>query len=1104
MFVGIGQASAAIYYIDPTAGNDANDGLSVGGAKSTISAAATIASAGSTITLLPGTHAIASKITLTKQLIFQGSGDVSTIIVTPPIADDAIGLNAGSSGTEFHAFTFTGGAEVSKSFINVAGANLTGIVLSDITFMDCSHRPIAIANSAAVTVNRTTTIRCKQEWVLTLSNFTANNSVWLDDGNSVSGSPMIKIVAGTATFNNCLFLGGYDNVADAMIVGYTATTVMNNSIIVGTNFVYDETGVWPPLKITTGTITLNNCVMNGNAYKPNDTIAISGVTQNNTLNNVNPKLNSILANDAIFTFEANDSAWVYGTPPLSALVDILEPLGAHITWFPDDNDTFSTEAKDVIRAFHTAGHDLGVGGFSSSMIDKNNPFYVTYVGVGTNPRVTITVNSADDATLVARTDQQVDVSLDISKHSVNHWIGGPVGLPVDSIMDVINDHPDWTVAVNWGQDHDDTYAYTLASGTYSVSGNTDILFDMDRLWNEEITLSKSSIEDIIGNGFTATSYFAAVNGESSDAAVAARIKAEGFTVALTNRGNPVQLSSIANIYDIGNKYTSFTAKNLRGTGYSDLTDAQKESRIRAAARSWSVTARMFGLWLTHGSASPDLSTDVLTPTEIGWLIDELVKNDVRVLDFKEARDYIAATSIVNDDGFTRVLSTVSNLTLDFTSPAIDSGTSVGLSTDYAGNSIYGNPDIGAYEYQPPYTFALNDIPTTGSTRLYSDGKYRMTTASSTAALATFSVAPVGGFYTASTSQYMDLTITTWDTTGDKNKQWTATSAEGAFQTHATSTVYTIGDLIPNSSYQFKLDNTASTTAVTNNTQCTNGVCIADANGSVTFTYTGGYSTHTFALTRITSGSAQKGTITVTTLVINDNGGTKTTADFPLFVNSTPVTSGIATSFLAPANAYTITATADSNYTQTFSGDCDSDGRISLSPGDFKTCTVTMNDSAPVSASSGSSSASTASAPATSTPTSSPQTTTSSGLTSTQISSILSILSSFGADADTIAKVQAALFGQSTSALTPSTDSGQTGFARNLKLSSTGPDVQALQQFLNAHGFTVSTQGPGSTGNETNLFGLLTQSALIKFQKANGIVPAAGYFGPITRGKISES
>lgn len=40
-----------------------------------------------------------------------------------------------------------------------------------------------------------------------------------------------------------------------------------------------------------------------------------------------------------------------------------------------------------------------------------------------------------------------------------------------------------------------------------------------------------------------------------------------------------------------------------------------------------------------------------------------------------------------------------NYMLSSASPAINAGTDVGLTRDYAGNSIMGNPDIGAYEYQ---------------------------------------------------------------------------------------------------------------------------------------------------------------------------------------------------------------------------------------------------------------------------------------------------------------------------------------------------------------------------------------------------------------------
>jgi len=77
------------------------------------------------------------------------------------------------------------------------------------------------------------------------------------------------------------------------------------------------------------------------------------------------------------------------------------------------------------------------------------------------------------------------------------------------------------------------------------------------------------------------------------------------------------------------------------------------------------------------------------------------------------------------------------------------------------------------------------------------------------------------------------------------------------------------------------------------------------------------------------------------------------------------------------------------------------------------------------------------------------------------------------------------------------------FTRDLSVGFTGEDVRALQRFLNARGFTVATTGAGSPGNETTFFGSRTQSALARFQSANNIFPANGFFDSITRGTIME-
>jgi len=87
------------------------------------------------------------------------------------------------------------------------------------------------------------------------------------------------------------------------------------------------------------------------------------------------------------------------------------------------------------------------------------------------------------------------------------------------------------------------------------------------------------------------------------------------------------------------------------------------------------------------------------------------------------------------------------------------------------------------------------------------------------------------------------------------------------------------------------------------------------------------------------------TLTLIKHVINDNGGTKVVSDFPLFVNATGVTSGVANGF--NAGSYTASETNQTGYSaSSWSGDCDANGAVTLGVGDNKTCEITNNDISP--------------------------------------------------------------------------------------------------------------------------------------------------------------
>jgi len=112
-----------------------------------------------------------------------------------------------------------------------------------------------------------------------------------------------------------------------------------------------------------------------------------------------------------------------------------------------------------------------------------------------------------------------------------------------------------------------------------------------------------------------------------------------------------------------------------------------------------------------------------------------------------------------------------------------------------------------------------------------------------------------------------------------------------------------------------------------------GNCAAD--GTVTLAY-GDTKTCT-----ITNDDIQP-KLTLIKNVTNNNGGNGLISDFPLFVDATPVISGVQNGF--NASSYTVSETTLNGYTPSvWSGDCAADGSVTLSIGDVKTCEITNDD-----------------------------------------------------------------------------------------------------------------------------------------------------------------
>ncbi len=77
------------------------------------------------------------------------------------------------------------------------------------------------------------------------------------------------------------------------------------------------------------------------------------------------------------------------------------------------------------------------------------------------------------------------------------------------------------------------------------------------------------------------------------------------------------------------------------------------------------------------------------------------------------------------------------------------------------------------------------------------------------------------------------------------------------------------------------------------------------------------------------------------------------------------------------------------------------------------------------------------------------------------------------------------------------------FTRDLQMGTVGDDVKCLQQYLNKNGFPIATTGVGSAGKETGEYKVLTEAAVVAWQKKNTLVPASGFFGGKSRVKFTE-
>ncbi|MBU0614253.1 peptidoglycan-binding protein [Patescibacteria group bacterium] len=512
--------------------------------------------------------------------------------------------------------------------------------------------------------------------------------------------------------------------------------------------------------------------------------------------------------------------------------------------------------------------------------------------------------------------------------------------------------------------------------------------------------------------------------------------------------------------------------------------------------------------------------DVATENN-GWAYGSILDSMSFNTDWKT--DYYAdltADLHPNDDGHAVIAQLAENLYYDRYEYWIDDTT--GAAT---GSATYQSPTLLA-------TFnAMTDIYGGQSGRtIYIGGDYDL------------AIKPQN-LSTTGQSQKMTITMTTWDTTGDQNKEWD----ESSTVLGSTNVLHTVGDLVPNSYYQFKIDGSNSTdvTGYGSTTCGSNGVCNSDASGNMQFVYTGGYSSQTFALEKMSSGSS-----TILLPPTEPEGGFVLEINHRASATNTPAVSltldGGTAARMAISNtpdfnlvsqeAYNTSQTWNlcwSDYYNETPTTC-SDGEYTVyvkfysSQGvasDIVEATITLNSEA-TDIEEGEEDKT--------------EGTDEDGDTSENVSEVLALTIENGAMTTTkktvtlqigatqdVAEIfvtndpyfmsgtqftysstlewnlcggdvctngekavyvkfyddSGRLLGIKYDSIVMQYESSLGKFTQNLAPESSNESVRDLQQFLNQNGFTVAEDGYGTPGNETTYFGSLTRAAVIRFQEA---------------------
>lgn len=369
----------------------------------------------------------------------------------------------------------------------------------------------------------------------------------------------------------------------------------------------------------------------------------------------------------------------------AALAPLMEARGFRGTWALNTSLATSNNLWSAARSYVASGHEIASHGRSHSKVTATSAISIQYVGAGS--ACTITIDNTAKTLTTSVTGASHNLSIDLTQYTLNglavylNAYGGGGVYSVFVVDTSNNEARSEHLASVSGQ--------SIKAAAYTASLN------QNQYLTYEVNGSKTDIETNIP-GYTCKSfvypYFA------TDATAKAQVAGAGFIGARVDSSGTKLFTDIEAYAVYGNH-----VGGLFGLTSTNPTAAQIKGRVAALVEylDWSGGIVVILAHLTNGTNDYDM-------TNWGHVLDALRESQANVLTFGSAMQYIAANAeTTSGSGGTlhyqrsaAHLGDSSNYRLQSTSPAINAGTGVSLTTDADGKPILGTPDIGAYEYYP--------------------------------------------------------------------------------------------------------------------------------------------------------------------------------------------------------------------------------------------------------------------------------------------------------------------------------------------------------------------------------------------------------------------